>query len=424
MAMSPSSYRVLLLAGLCLLLVACDGPGVPLGHSAEAGGPPLVFGATISITGPTAKEGEYTRDGYLLAVEAINRAGGIRVGDKHYRVALQYYDDQSDPQRVPALYQKLLNEDHVNFLLGPYTSALTAAAAPVAEAGRVPMVDAHGSAESIFAHGYRYTFGILSPARNYLRGVIAVVHSKDPTAHTVALLGADEPFAHEVLTGAADYAHDAGLIVVYSAFYPVNPPDLTPLLLAAQAQHPDILLGAGHLQDSLLITRQAHDLGLAPRAMGFTAGPSAPEFRTNLGAGANYIFGATQWTDALQYRGDDPWETPRAYAAAFKAQHPDYSEVPYQTAESSAALIVFQRAIETAGSLDPDQVRAALAGLDMMTFYGRIKFDSRGVNIYKPMAVEQLQPDGRKYTVFPQDAAEKDALYPMPPPHPAPPTPP
>ncbi len=422
MATLPSVIRFLLLASF-LLLAGCNEAAVPIGHSAEAGGPPLVFGATISITGPTAKEGEYTRDGYLLAVAAINNAGGIRVGDKHYRVALQYYDDQSDPARVPALYQKLLDEDHVNFLLGPYTSALTAAAAPVAEAGRVPMVDAHGSAESIFAQGYHYTFGILSPARNYLRGVIAVVQGKDPSVQSVALLGSDEPFAHEVLAGAAEYAHDVGLNVVYSAFYPVNPADLTDVLQAAGAHHPDILLGAGHLQDSLLITRQVHELGLAPKALGFTAGPSAPEFRANLGAGADYIFGATQWTDALQYRGDDPWSTPRAYAAAFKAQHPDYSAVPYQTAESSAALIVFQRAIETANSLDPDRVRAALAGLDMMTFYGRIKFDSRGVNIYKPMAVEQLQPDGAKYTVFPSDAAEKAALYPMPPPALAVPTP-
>ncbi len=412
MVLRPFAYCTLL--GILVFLVACAGVDLPLGHSAEAGGPPILFGATISITGPTAKEGEYTRDGYLLAVDTINRAGGIRVGDKHYRIALQYYDDGSDPARVPPLYQKLLTTDHVNFLLGPYTSALTAAAVPVAEAAHIPLVDAHGSAEAIFAAGTHYTFGVLSPAANYLRGVIAVVHAKDPTAHTVALLGADEPFAHEVLTGAAAYVRDSGLTVVYQAFYPVNPPDLTTLLMAVKAQHPDIMLGAGHLQDSLLITRQVHELQLAPKALGFTAGPSTPEFRTNLKAEADYIFGATQWTDALQYRGDDPWGTPRAYAQAFKAQYPAYNEVPYQTAESSAALIVFQRAIEQADSLDPTQVRTALAGLDLMTFYGRIKFDSRGVNIYKPMAVEQLQPDGHKYTVFPQDAAEKDPLYPMP----------
>ncbi|MDQ6695648.1 MAG: amino acid ABC transporter substrate-binding protein [Chloroflexota bacterium] len=399
------------------LLASCDLVGSTAGDSGQSGSQAILLGATVSITGSTAKEGEYTRDGYLLAVEAVNRAGGIRVGDKKYRVELKYYDDESRTDRVPDLYRKLLEEDHVNFLLGPYSSGLTGYAAPVAEAARVPMIDAHGSAESIFAKGYRYTFGILSPARNYLRGIIAVVHGKDASAHTVALLGADEPFSREVLAGATDYAHDEGMEVVYSAFYPANPTDLSSLLLAVKAKHPDLLLAAGHLQDSLIIARQTHNLGLSLKALGFTSGPSTPEFRENLKEEADYIFGATQWTAALQYHGDveeGPWETPKAYAEAFVARHPDYSEVPYQTAESSAAVIVLRHAVEAAGSIEPEKVRAALAVTDIMTFYGRVKFDARGVNIYKPMAVEQLQPDGHKYTIFPADVAEKEALYPMP----------
>jgi branched-chain amino acid transport system substrate-binding protein len=203
--------------------------------------------------------------------------------------------------------------------------------------------------------------------------------------------------------------------VVFQRNYPVDTRDVSSLLMQVKQQQPDIVLVAGHLQDSLLVARQAKDVNLAPKALGFTAGPSAPEFHANLKSDADYIFGATQWTAALKYSGDDPWQTPPAYAEAFQAAHPGYNEVPYQTAESSAALIVYQRALEKAGSLDAAAVRDALANLDMLTFYGRIKFDDRGVNIYKPMAVEQLQPDGKKYTVFPSDVAEKQALYPMPP---------
>lgn len=405
---------LLLSCVLGMMLAACNGPNSGVESTAADDGQAIVFGATISITGPSAKEGEYTRDGYQFAVDAINRAGGIKVGAQRVRAELKYYDDESRPELVAGLYRKLVSEDHVNLLLGPYSSALTAEAAPVAEAAHMPMVNAHGSAESIFHAGYRYTFGILSPARNYLRGIIALVHAKDPSAHSVALLGADEPFSHEVLEGAAEYAETVGMQVDYSAFYPINPPDLSAQLLAIKALQPDVLLAAGHLQDSLLIVRQVYEYGLTPRALGFTAGPSAPEFRTNLQGSADYILGSTQWTDALQYRGDDPWGTPRAYAEAFKARYTSYPEVPYQTAESSAALIVFQKAIENAGSLDLEQIRTSLSALDTMTFYGRIKFDSRGVNIYKPMAVEQLQPGGHKYTVFPSDVAEQDLLYPMP----------
>jgi branched-chain amino acid transport system substrate-binding protein len=186
------------------------------------------------------------------------------------------------------------------------------------------------------------------------------------------------------------------------------------LLTNIKGKNPDIVLGAGHLQDSLLIVKQAKDLGVSPKAMGFSVGPSSPEFRANLKSNADYIFGSTQWTEALKYDGSDPWKTPKGYAVAFRAKNPKYGDIPYQVAESSAAVIAFCRAIENAGTLDPAKVRDAIAALDIMTFYGQIKFDSRGINTFKPMAIEQLQPDGHKYTVFPSSVAEKDALYPMP----------
>jgi len=392
-----------------LMLVACSVPWM-----SSSGDDTIVFGATIPITGPKAEEGRYTRDGYQLYVDTLNRRGGIVVGGRAYRVRLHYYDDASDPARVGPLYERLIAQDRVSFLLGPYSSQLTAAAVPIAEKHRVPMVAAHGSAESIYSQDNRYTFSIISPARNYLRGIIALVLAKDPSVGTVALLGADEPFSHEVLDGAAEYAAEHNLTVVSQALYPLNTGDVREQIANVKRSNPDLVLVAGHLQDAILIVKQAKELGVSPRALGFTSGPSTPEFRANLQKDADYIFGATQWTSALHYSGIGPWTTPRDYSTAFQAAHADYAQVPYQTAESTAALIAFQHAIEQAGSLDREAVRAALASLDIMTFYGRIKFDSRGVNIYKPMAVEQLQPDGKIYTVFPADIAEKEALYPMP----------
>ena len=390
---------------LALALVAASAPAADT----------VIFGAAISITGKTAKEGEYTRDGYQFAIDKINEMGGIRVGGKSYLVALKYYDDETKSERSAQLFEKLINEDKVNLLLGPYGSSPTGTAAPIAERYRIPMVEANGSAESTFSKGYRYTFMILSPAKLYLRGIIDVVRSKDPTAKTVAVLGENESFSKEVAAGAVEYAKEKGMEVVYDELYPSNTQDVSALLTAIKGKNPHIILGSGHLQDSLLIVKQAKDLGVAPRAMGFSVGPSSPEFRENLKKGADYIFGATQWTEALGYNGDDPWKTPKAFGEAFRARHPDYKTIPYQVAESAVAVIAYERAIEKAGSLDPTKVRDALAATDMMTFYGRVKFDSRGVNVYKPMAVEQYQPDGIKYTVWPADVAEKPALYPMPP---------
>src|SRR5262249_34464643 len=290
----------------------------------------------------------------------------------------------------------------------------TATAAPIAEKYKIPMVEANGSAESIFNKGYKYSFMVLSPAKLYLRGIIDVVRQKDPALKTVAILGENEPFSKEVAAGAAEYAKQLGMEVVYHELYPANTQDVSSLLTNIKAKNPQLVLGAGHLQDSLLIVKQAKDLGVAPKAMGFSVGPSSPEFRESLKQNADYIFGATQWTAALKYNGDDFWKTPQAYAQEFKAKHPGYKVIPYRVPESSAATFTYQRAIKKAGTLDPAKVRDEIASIDIVTFYGKIKSDKRGVNIYKPMAVEQLQPDGNKYTVFPLDVAEKEGIYPMP----------
>jgi len=384
-----------------------------LGALPAAAADTIVFGAAVSLTGKTAKEGEYTRDGYNFFVDKINEMGGITVGGKKYRVEVKYYDDESKSERTAQLIEKLINEDKVTFILGPYGSAPSGTAAPICEKYKIPMIEANGSAESIFNKGYKYTFAVLSPAKLYLKGLVDLVIARDKTAKTVAVLGENEPFSKEVASGGADYAKEKGLTVVYQELYPTGTQDVSALLTNIKAKNPDIVLGAGHLQDALLIVKQAKDLGVSPKAMGFSVGPSSPEFRENLKGNADYIYGATQWTEALKYNGDDPWKTPKAYGDAFRAKNPKYTVIPYQVAESSAAVIAFWRAIEKANSLDPTKVRDAIAALDIMTFYGQIKFDSRGINIYKPMAIEQLQPDGKKYTVFPANVAEKEALYPM-----------
>src|ERR1700682_2726969 len=335
----------------------------------------IVFGAAISITGKTAKEGEYTRDGYQFYVDTMNQAGGIKVGGKTYKVALKYYDDESKSERTAQLVEKLINEDKVNFLLGPYASAPTATAAPIAEKYKIPMVEANGSAESIFNKGYKYSFMVLSPAKLYLRGIIDVVRRKDPSLKTVAILGENEPFSKEVASGAAEYAKQLGMDVVYHELYPSNTQDVSSLLTNIKAKNPHIVLGAGHLQDSLLIVKQSKDLGVSPRAMGFSVGPSSPEFRENLKGTADYIFGATQWTESLRYTGDDPWKTPKAFGDAFRAKHPNYKSIPYQVAESAVAVVAYQRAIEKAGTLDPTKVRDALADLHLMTYTRRVQFD-------------------------------------------------
>jgi branched-chain amino acid transport system substrate-binding protein len=383
-----------LLLALLPGLASCDALG------ASAPRDTIRFGATVSITGPTAKEGEHARDGYLLFVEAVNARGGLSVGGRTYKVALRYYDDESRPERAAELYQKLIAEDEVDFLLGPYGSGPTAAAAEVAEQHQIPLVEGHGSADSIFAHGYRYTFGVMTLASRYLDGILDLALAAQPPLETVAILYADDLFSRAAADGATAYAQQRSLQIVAREQYPADAQDVRAQLGILKT----------HLQDALLIVRQAKALGLAPRAIGFSVGPSSPEFRRNLRKDADYVFGASQWTPALDYRGDDLWGTPAAFEAAFRARYPDYQSVPYTAAAAAASLVAYQRALEQAGSRERAAVRTALSRLSIETFFGPIAFDERGANRLKPMAIEQLQPDGRQYTVYPRSAAERPAI--------------
>src|SRR5580765_686243 len=171
--------------------------GLLLSAMAALAADTIVFGAAISITGKTAKEGEYTRDGYQFAIDKLNELGGVKVGGKTYKLALKYYDDETKPERTAQLIEKLINEDKVNLILGPYGSSPTGTAAPICERYKIPMVEANGSAESVFAKGYKYSFMILSPAKLYLRGIIDAVRAADPSAKTVAILGENESFSKE-----------------------------------------------------------------------------------------------------------------------------------------------------------------------------------------------------------------------------------
>jgi branched-chain amino acid transport system substrate-binding protein len=131
-----------------------------------------------------------------------------------------------------------------------------------------------------------------------------------------------------------------------------------------------------------------------------------------LGKDANYVFSGSQWTPAVKYR-PSFYLGPADYVAAYRKKFRTQNYPDYHVADSTAAALALQKAIEAAGSLQPDRVRDALAALDVTTFYGRIKFDSRGINAFKPMVVEQIQ-QGQRQTVWPPELANASVLYPTP----------
>jgi len=388
--------------------------------SPAAGSPPafggtfdgtILFGAAVSLTGSTASEGKLTQDGYELWKETYNSAGGIMVAGKRYKIETKYYDDESNGPKSATLATQLIKQDKIQFLLGPYGTTSTLQVSTVAEQNKIPMIEGNGAAESIFNQGYTYTFAVLSPAKNYLAGCVDLALLQNPKPTTCAILTADDAFSVEVADAAKAYAEKQGFQVVYYQKYPNASTDLRAVLTETKGKNPDFFINSGHKAEAVAIMQQAKELGFNPKGYAFSVGPSIPDFQTTLKGDAEYVLGGTQWTPALKYQGTDLFKTPSAYNDVYKARF-GY-EPAYQSADGTACGVAFVKAIETAGTLDPAKVRDAIAKLDFITFYGQIKFDERGINTYKPMAVEQWQK-GQKITVFPQDVANGQAIWPTP----------
>ena len=397
------------LVGLATLLAAC-GTSTPSGPTT---GSTIIFGAAVSLTGAQSFEGKLTKQGYDLWLDWIKAKGGIVIGNVRHPVDIKYEDDQSKADISATLVQKLITDEKANFILGPYGSSATATDAIVVERNGIPMVEANGAAQAIFSKGYKFTFGVLSPANKYLTGVLDMAATLNPRPTTIALLAAKDNFSVEVAAAIKDYAPKVGMQVVFYKEYPPAATDVSSLISQAKQVNPDIVMNSGHLAEAIAINKSAKQLALNAKIFAYSVGPSTPDFISALGADANYVYDGSQWTPQVKYK-PDFYLSVADYVKAYKAKYNTSDAPDYHVAESTAACLAFQKAIENAGSLDPTKVRDALAILDVMTFFGQVKFDSRGINIYKPMVVEQIQ-NGGHYTVFPSSVANGTPQYPTPP---------
>jgi branched-chain amino acid transport system substrate-binding protein len=140
----------LLQASLAIVLLCSLG-----GASSPGAEDVIVLGAPVSLTGKYALNGANTKNGYDLAIHKINDKGGVSIAGRPYRLVVHYYDDESTPARGTELAERLVKQDGVKFMLGPYGSGLTRAILPVIEKYKVPMVEGNGSARELFTKGYR-----------------------------------------------------------------------------------------------------------------------------------------------------------------------------------------------------------------------------------------------------------------------------
>ena len=382
---------------------------------AKVDGDTITLGAAVSLTGKYATNGEHTQRGYDLAVQVINDKGGVNINGKKYKLAVKYYDDESDANKAATLAQRLIEQDGIQYMLGPYGSGITIAVAPVTEKFQIPMIEANGASRALFTKGYKYLFAVLNSADQYLNSAVdlmaeqAVAEGRKASDVKVAMAFEQDAFSLDVKLGVMDRVNAHNMQVVIDDALPKELNDMTSTLQKVKALKPDLLIVSGHSKGAMTGVKQITDLKVDVPLTAMTHCDAAA-INKNLGGGGDYVLCAAQWHKSLAYS-DDHFGSGRDYAKLFESIY-NY-DPPYQAAESSAALLVWKDAFERAGTTDKEKVRDAIAETDMMTFYGPVKFNAQGQNTSKPMVLFQVQ-DGKNNVVAPTKWAEAKLIYPTP----------
>jgi branched-chain amino acid transport system substrate-binding protein len=383
--------------------------------SAKVEGDTIILGSAISFTGKYSTNGIHASNGYNLAVKVINEAGGVKVGGKSYKLKVKYYDDESTPARGAQLAERLIKQDGIKYMLGPYSSGLTKAVAPVTAKYKIPMVEAEGASRSLFTQGNKYIFAVLSTSEQYLSSAISLAaelaekNGRNPNTLKVAMAFENDPFSLDVRAGVIDDTSKYGMKIVIDDKLPRDLADMSATLTKVKALKPDILVVSGHSKGAATMARQVKEMRIQVPMIAVTHCEAAKVIQ-KFGAATNGFLCPTQWAQTLSYSGDI-FGSAADFDKLFKATYSGYKNVPYQAAQASAAVVVWKDAFERANSFDTEKVREALTKTNLKTFYGNIKFSPAGNNIAKPMVLRQIQ-NGELNVVAPSKWASSEIEFP------------
>jgi len=349
----------------------------------------IKIGTPLALTGGLADEGKKQKIAYDMWLKRVNGAGGINVGGKMMKVELVEYDYQTNGKRAQQVAEKLITSDKVDFLAAPFGSGHTKIVAAVAERYGVPLMASVSSSLSVYNQGFKNLFGTLAPNTGLTDAMFKHFKKAMPNATKVAILGRNDVFPKSMAKALSKDAKKYGYKVVYDELYAVGTLDHSSAMSRIKSLKPDWIYVTGYTADLVLARKQMADLGVHAPIVTMIAGPAYKEFVDTLGKLAEGVTSASWWHHAAQYKTNDVFGSTQNFYKAFKKREghdPDYVH-----ASSAAALIALQKAIENAGSIDHAKVRKALNNLDIVTFYGPIKFGSNGMNQARKLPIIQVQ---------------------------------
>jgi branched-chain amino acid transport system substrate-binding protein len=372
----------------------------------------VLIGATLPLTGAEARVGGFFKEGYELAFDEVNKAGGLEVGGKKLPVQLMLLDDTSTQATAVSLADRLVNSDHVDFLLGTYASHLVEAQSTVAEENRVPYVNGGGAATKIYRRGFKYVFGLISPVELLGHTLMQFVDEQQkagklPRPAKIALVWENTAHGKDFRTGVSDFAKKSGggYQIAVDESFELNGKDFGALLGKVKAANVDVFLVDAHLPDYVTMQRQYVAAGLCNKVLSYGARGAEKDAIQALGPeNTAYILSGVWWSPLLAAHSPLSKTFIEKFQAKFGAKRqPEW----FQALGYEAARVLFE-AIREAGKVDREAVREKLASMKIPSLLpgGTVEFEKQyGYQVQNPFVVQQNQPDGSAPIVFPHDIA-------------------
>ena len=376
----------------------------------------IKVGVVLPTTGREGKPGTYQKEGIELAIKQINDTGGVQVGNRKLPMKEVFYDDGSDSAKSAQLTERAMSSDGVTAVIGGYSTALGEAESVMPDRYQTPWITPGAAASSIFAHGYQFAFGTLSPVdllgyttAEFLGSLVDQGKLKKGLKVALALENTDHgvDYGHGIERWLKE--HPGYFNVVFSEKFDLGGTDFSGLLQKVKQAKADIFLADAHLQDYITMQRQYIQSGMHHEMISYGArGPEA-DARKALGDGVDYIFAGIWWSDKL------PYPQVKKFSDDYQA-FTGHKVDSWYAATSYEAVRALATAITAAGSLDKTAIRDQLRKLDMKDSLvpGQVlKFGANGQVGY-PFVIVQNKPEAKVDIVYPKDAATGEVIAPIP----------
>lgn len=395
---------VLLLLGACTKQAAA--PTTTTTTTPTVPAPATInIGAAVPITGAQAAGGAQVQAGYQFAVDTINAAGGVFVKQYNKKIPLQLtiLDDESDPTKTVSRLETLYSTNHVVTYLGGFSSALNVAGCAIGEKNKTPWIGVSFAALGPFQQGFKYIFSPFAKTPDF-QSIFEVLKNQTDKPTKAVVWQRQEDWGTEMgdmwKKAAAVYGYQ---IVNYQTYAP-GATDFSSLIVAAKSAGADMVLGIPTTPEGIAMMKQMKQLDFAPKAVYLIRGADGATWGD--AAEGNYVLEMPGWHSSVKFPGVD------AINAWYQQKFNRPADVMVGPAYSCVQIVA--DAIQRSATLDPSDIRDAIAQTNMMTVQGQISFRTDGTAVVQTIFVTQWQ-NGKIQLVWPLDMASAKLVYPFPP---------